>query len=891
MRRVKNIEGQDAIEEQDALQVRPPKRPIGAFIIYYKKQVEMMKAEGIVKISKAVKDEITKKWNNLEEDSKLEYRREGRENSENYANLTHNIPCKPRKVSLDTRCTLGRVRSMVNKLNLRQKSVIQELGFGSLLDLKEINLDRDLCKWLIDHFDQNTCALDICGKRLSISTQDVEYILGIKSNGVDISIVGSAEEINHVCQQYGLNVEGDIPIKLLEDELNKMETSEDKFVSYFLMFVVGTLLCPTTKSYMKRSFILICRNVEEIRNLNWAKFVLDFLIQGVRKHKDKNLVAVDGCVLLLMLFYFEHVNVEIDVEHSKRLQPRICFWGKEEVKQRMLKLHSIGGFDSPKLVVTQKKGGYETANIPLEKQYINQSHAMPCRDEHKPNTDSDEATRRSEQSLTSIRDDMLILHNTVNVIAKNMETFKKDIVLELKNVIANSMETFKNDIFLELKNAAKNTETFKNDICLELKNVAKRERTGHTIDFDLSNIVEGLKNKRKVLPTKESTSPVQDKMDEDDTVHVKKESKKKSTSPVQDKMHQDNTSKPICLELKNVAKRESTGRIIDLDLNDIVEELKNETKVLPKKDSTSPVQDKMDQDDTVRIKKESKKKYTSPIQDNMHQDDTSKPIKREFKTVLPSPIQDTMENDRNAHMVGLSKSIQKPSSKTVLSHNVDVDMLQLTFPHNNRNIASSVTHSAKRKVTNSLKRSPIVTSHVVVPNLKKRKKIKDICQESRLVDEKNINEFPPFTGLEKIICNYIFNKDLDGSELLVNMKFEYGDRAAFFSLLPNQWISSQVKGLDKLLSFLEKDNYTNSITKFPLQSPPLDPIQNNGYDCGMLRSRRLNQRKPQNSLLCCGGYGSYGGSGSPGASYGGPGGLYGSRAGYGGSSRYHPYAR
>nr|POE81678.1 hypothetical protein CFP56_28142 [Quercus suber] len=111
---------------------------------------------------------------------------------------------------------------------------------------------------------------------------------------------------------------------------------------------------------MKQSFVLICRNVEEIRNLNWAKFVLDFLIQGVRKHKDNSLVAVDGCVLLLM------VNVEIDVEHvSKRLRPRICFWGKEEVKQKMLKLCSIGGFDSPKLVITQMEGGYESASFPL----------------------------------------------------------------------------------------------------------------------------------------------------------------------------------------------------------------------------------------------------------------------------------------------------------------------------------------------------------------------------------------------------------------------------------------------------------------------------------------------------------------------------------------------
>ena len=140
------------------------------------------------------------------------------------------------QVSLDTRCTLGRVSSMVNKLNLRQNSVIQELGFGSLLDLKFINLDRDLCKWLIDHFDQNSCALDICGKRLPIATQDVEYIFGLRSNGVDISIVGSAEEINHMCQQYGLNVEGDIPIKLLEDELNKMETFGNEFELFFAVY-------------------------------------------------------------------------------------------------------------------------------------------------------------------------------------------------------------------------------------------------------------------------------------------------------------------------------------------------------------------------------------------------------------------------------------------------------------------------------------------------------------------------------------------------------------------------------------------------------------------------------------------------------------------------------
>ena len=30
------------------------------------------------------------------------------------------------------------------------------------------------------------------------------------------------------------------------------------------------------------------------------------------------------------------------------------------------------------------------------------------------------------------------------------------------------------------------------------------------------------------------------------------------------------------------------------------------------------------------------------------------------------------------------------------------------------------------------------------------------------------------------------------SEVLANMKYEYGDRVAFFSLLSNQWISNQI---------------------------------------------------------------------------------------------------
>ena len=80
-----------------------------------------------------------------------------------------------------------------------------------------------------------------------------------------------------------------------------METSGNEFVGYYLLFVLGTLLCPTTKPYVKWSFISILHDIEEIKNLNWAKFVLDFLNQGVSKYKDKNHVSINGCVLFSMV--------------------------------------------------------------------------------------------------------------------------------------------------------------------------------------------------------------------------------------------------------------------------------------------------------------------------------------------------------------------------------------------------------------------------------------------------------------------------------------------------------------------------------------------------------------------------------------------------------------
>lgn len=92
-------------------------------------------------------------------------------------------------------------------------------------------------------------------------------------------------------------------------------------------------------------------------------------------------------------------------------------------------------------------------------------------------------------------------------------------------------------------NIANNVDTFKNDILLELKKTA-REHYGHSNDLNLNDIVDVKKEMKSASPY-----IIQDTMDDDDTVCAKKESKIESTSPVQDKIKQDDTE-----HIKEVSK-------------------------------------------------------------------------------------------------------------------------------------------------------------------------------------------------------------------------------------------------------------------------------------------------------------------------------------------------
>ena len=66
--------------------------------------------------------------------------------------------CISFQLYLQTRCSHERVIRVIEELELKQKTAIEEIGFGSLLQLRCRKIDHGLCLWLINSFNPNCCA-------------------------------------------------------------------------------------------------------------------------------------------------------------------------------------------------------------------------------------------------------------------------------------------------------------------------------------------------------------------------------------------------------------------------------------------------------------------------------------------------------------------------------------------------------------------------------------------------------------------------------------------------------------------------------------------------------------------------------------------------------------
>ncbi|KAL4338306.1 hypothetical protein AHAS_Ahas12G0197000 [Arachis hypogaea] len=108
-----------------------------------------------------------------------------------------------------------------------------------------------------------------------------------------------------------------------------------KFKRTFIFFIQKCFLLPTIMSKVYPIYMLAILNTENTQGRNWVTHVLNFLIKGIKSHKNKEKYSIDGCLFALIIVYFhEHKFVDTTSSTTPR-PPWVAHWTRELLVDRI----------------------------------------------------------------------------------------------------------------------------------------------------------------------------------------------------------------------------------------------------------------------------------------------------------------------------------------------------------------------------------------------------------------------------------------------------------------------------------------------------------------------------------------------------------------------------
>ncbi|XP_021727867.1 uncharacterized protein LOC110694984 isoform X2 [Chenopodium quinoa] len=231
---------------------------------------------------------------------------------------------------------------------------VREMGFGSLLNLVDVHLPRQLAYWLmtrIDPFGKVLRSPD--GRLLKLFTNQVHWVLGIPNGGKEIptwkNITKEMKEkvqwiqlkyrkswetrVIKVGRVYTLN---GIPVN--STILDRLEGSwqdddEEEFKTVFLLVVLEMVLCPTHSPRLASDLIPTLSCAMVTMEYDGCELVLVKLLDSVvsfarRFYRKGYAGGCGGCLIFIVILYLDGLRRD---PLRRGIFPRVKVWDMKHI--------------------------------------------------------------------------------------------------------------------------------------------------------------------------------------------------------------------------------------------------------------------------------------------------------------------------------------------------------------------------------------------------------------------------------------------------------------------------------------------------------------------------------------------------------------------------------
>ncbi|EMS51420.1 hypothetical protein TRIUR3_35193 [Triticum urartu] len=186
-----------------------------------------------------------------------------------------------------------------------RQDAIDEMDFTSLQNIKCVHLSNGLNVWLAGLDDLESREVVVPGRgRLPVKEEYVHRVMGVPRGGKDIPYnIPTKADI-----KLGLDMFGEFGYthKMTEllDLITSSDNSDTNFKRMWLMLAGNTIIAPTTSKKVNPRWYVVLRNIDDVKNLNWSKFIADEPHKAVSKGKPTK-----GCILFYNLLYIHAIDL------------------------------------------------------------------------------------------------------------------------------------------------------------------------------------------------------------------------------------------------------------------------------------------------------------------------------------------------------------------------------------------------------------------------------------------------------------------------------------------------------------------------------------------------------------------------------------------------------
>ncbi|XP_040374679.1 uncharacterized protein LOC121052846 [Rosa chinensis] len=283
---------------------------------------------------------------------------------------------------------------------------------------------------ILKYFDVKKAKFVFGETEMEITLQDINELFDLPTTGIEWDLSKKVlKEERKASSIFDVNMRKETVIKpdlenKLSKELGKKKNADPKIIAALLiMYLFNAFFFSRTSTTLTWDLINACEDIDNINSFNWAKMVLDFLLDGLQRYRKDHPTTLSGCIILIYYWFLEKTKIRNWIPGMEDEKPRFVRWSIKELFN-LQKLHQNP--DWPEELI--KEGPW------LEHCYINLSDTEEEQETPSFNNWVPQASQDEEEETIRLTGNMKVLLKEMDrVIEDNGE--KQEMEKQMKKLL------------------------------------------------------------------------------------------------------------------------------------------------------------------------------------------------------------------------------------------------------------------------------------------------------------------------------------------------------------------------------------------------------------------------------------------------------------------------